>query len=115
MNLVTNASESIEGEGKVVVSSKNQHVKGPEFRDLGLATGDYVVITVSDNGSGIPEKDLEHIFEPFYTKKMMGRSGTGLGLAVVWNTVEDHGGKIYVESTGNGSTFDLYFPVCGIC
>ena len=66
---------------------------------------------VSDTGIGISKKDLERIFEPFYTKKVMGRSGTGLGLAVVWSTVKDHKGYIDVQSTeGKGSTFTLYFP-----
>ncbi len=55
--------------------------------------------------------DRERIFEPFYTKKMMGRSGTGLGLAVVWNTVQDHNGHIHVISNESGTTFELYFPV----
>jgi CheY-like chemotaxis protein len=67
---------------------------------------------VSDTGEGIHEADLKRIFEPFYTKKVMGRSGTGLGLAVVWGTVKDHNGYINVQSEiGKGSIFTLYFPV----
>jgi two-component system cell cycle sensor histidine kinase/response regulator CckA len=54
--------------------------------------GEYVALTVSDTGKGIPATELKNIFEPFYTKKSMGRSGTGLGLAIVWGTVQDHGG-----------------------
>jgi CheY-like chemotaxis protein len=60
----------------------------------------------------MPPEDLDKIFEPFYTKKVMGRSGTGLGMAVVWGTVKDHDGYIDVQSTeGKGTTFTLYFPV----
>jgi CheY-like chemotaxis protein len=73
--------------------------------------GDYVVLIVSDNGMGISSRDIEKIFEPFYTKKVMGRSGTGLGLAVVWGTVKDHNGYIDVKSEdGKGSTFTIYLP-----
>lgn len=61
---------------------------------------------------GIPKEDLAKIFEPFYTKKVMGRSGTGLGMSVVWGTVQDHQGYIDVESTTErGTTFKLYFPI----
>jgi len=59
----------------------------------------------------LPHKDIGKIFEPFYTKKVMGRSGTGLGLAVVWGTVKDHDGYIDVQSEeGKGSVFTIYFP-----
>jgi hypothetical protein len=68
-------------------------------------------LAVSDDGSGISSGDLERIFEPFYTKKVMGRSGTGLGLAVVWNVVQDHKGYMDVTTGKNGTTFELYFPI----
>ena len=72
-----------------------------------------MVLKISDTGEGIPASDLKRIFEPFYTKKVMGRgSGTGLGLAVVWGTVKDHLGYVLVESKeGEGTAFTLYFPV----
>ena len=71
-----------------------------------------MVLTVSDTGIGISPADRERIFEPFYSKKVMGRSGTGLGMAVVWGTVRDHKGHIDLQSEeGRGTTFRLYFPV----
>ena len=69
------------------------------------------MLTISDNGHGISSRDLEKIFEPFYTKKEMGRSGTGLGLTVVWNTVQDHDGYINVRSGEKGTIFELFFPI----
>ena len=111
MNLVSNASEAIEGNGNVTISTVNRYVDRPLKGYDDVNTGEYVVLSVSDNGSGISSDDLERIFEPFYTKKIMGRSGTGLGLAVVWNTVQDHKGYIDVTSDENGTTFELYFPI----
>jgi two-component system, cell cycle sensor histidine kinase and response regulator CckA len=67
---------------------------------------------VADTGVGIAAQDLERIFEPFYTNKKMGRSGSGLGMAVVWGTVKDHSGYIDARSVqGEGTVFDLYFPI----
>ena len=111
MNLVSNAAEAIEGSGNVTITTTNRYVDRPlrGYDDVNI--GEYVVLAVSDDGSGISSDDLERIFEPFYTKKVLGRSGTGLGLAVVWNTVQDDKGYIDVTSGENGTTFELYFPI----
>ena len=111
MNLVINASEAIEGSGIVAISTTNQYLDEPLKGYGDVRVGEYAVLTVSDDGSGISPGDLERIFEPFYSKKVMGRSGTGLGLAVVWNTVQDHDGYIHVRSGNKGTVFELYFPV----
>ncbi len=110
MNLLTNAMESIDTVGSVIISSSNQQVEEKQAIEKGMQAGEYVVLKVTDTGSGISPQDLEHIFEPFYTKKVMGRSGTGLGLAVVWNSMQDHGGITLVESSSKGTSFHLYFP-----
>jgi CheY-like chemotaxis protein len=111
MNLVSNASEAIEGGGNVTISTMNRYLDRPQRGYDNVNIGEYVVLSVSDDGSGISSDDLERIFEPFYTKKAMGRSGTGLGLAMVWNTTQDHKGYIDVTSDGNGTKFELYFPI----
>ena len=111
MNLLTNAAEAVAGAGEVVISTSNQQIDASEEVLVDMDSGNYLVIEVKDNGLGIDSKDLEHIFEPFYTKKKMGRSGTGLGLSVVWNTVQDHDGRIFVESNDKGTCFKLYFRV----
>ena len=111
-NLISNASEAMTKGGTLTIKTTNQYLDKPLSGYDEIHAGDYVVLSVSDTGEGISEKDLKRIFEPFYTKKIMGRSGTGLGLAVVWGTVKDHNGYINVQSEeGKGSTFTLYFPV----
>ncbi len=111
-NLISNASESMAKGGIVTIKTINQYLDKPIHGYDQIHEGDYVILTVTDTGEGIPSVDLQRIFEPFYTKKVMGRSGTGLGLAVVWGTVKDHQGYINVQSQeGKGSTFTLYFPV----
>jgi CheY-like chemotaxis protein len=111
MNLMSNASEAIEGNGNVTISTMNRYIDRPLRGYDDVKIGEYAVLSVSDVGSGISSEDLEKIFEPFYTKKVMGRSGTGLGLAVVWNVMQDHQGYIDVKSDKNGTTFELYFPI----
>ena len=110
MNLIANATEAIEGSGTVTISTTNQYLDEPLKGYEDMRIGEYTVLKISDDGSGISPEDLERIFEPFYTKKMMGRSGTGLGLAVVWNSMQDHNGYINVRSSEKGTAFELYFP-----
>jgi len=111
MNLVSNAIEAIGEVGKISISTKNRYIDRSISGYQDVVKGDYVVLTISDTGIGISSEDLERIFEPFYTKKKMGKSGTGLGMAVVWGTVKDHKGYIDVQSTnGEGTTFTLLFP-----
>jgi len=112
MNLLNNAVEAIGIKGGVCVTTENRYLDQPVRGYDTILEGDYVVLTVSDTGKGISSEDIGKIFEPFYSKKIMGRSGTGLGLAVVWGTVKDHKGYIdVVSSEGNGTTLSLYFPV----
>jgi CheY-like chemotaxis protein len=111
-NLASNASEAMPEGGVLTIKTANHYLDKPIYGYDEIREGDYVVLSVSDTGEGIRAADLKRIFEPFYTKKIMGRSGTGLGLAVVWGTVKDHNGYINVQSVeGKGSTFTLYFPV----
>ena len=112
MNLVSNAAEASPDGGRIIISTKNQYVDQIIRGYDEVKEGDYVVLTVADEGIGISAEDKEKIFEPFYSKKVMGRSGTGLGMAVVWGSVKDHKGYINVVSTvGKGTEFKLYFPV----
>jgi len=112
MNLVSNAAEAMPDGGKIVISTENRYLDQPIEGYDEIEAGDYVLLQVSDTGIGIRAEDKERIFEPFYTKKVMGRSGTGLGMAVVWGTVKDHKGYIDLQSReGRGTTFTLYFPV----
>jgi two-component system, cell cycle sensor histidine kinase and response regulator CckA len=112
MNLISNAAEALPDGGRIILSTKNQYLDLPIKSYDDIAKGDYVVLSISDNGIGISQNDINRIFEPFFTKKIMGRSGTGLGMSVVWGTVKDHKGYIDVESSeGKGSVFRLFFPV----
>ncbi len=98
LNLVLNAFEATSEGGTVRASTR----RGEEE--------DIVVLAVSDDGCGIDAADLEHIFEPFYSKKKLGRSGSGLGLAVVWGVVQDLGGSVDVTSTPQRTRFTIALP-----
>jgi len=111
LNLIGNAIEALQENGVVRISTENCHFNHPMRHTKAQAQGDeYVKLIVADNGPGIDEKDIDHIFNPFYSTKIMGKSGTGLGLSVVWNIVQDHGGWIEVKDNGPGAVFEIYLP-----
>ena len=112
MNLLINSFEAIEGKGTIVVETENREVAAPLQGYDTTLPGKYVVLTISDNGMGIARENLNRIFEPFYSSKVLGRSGTGLGMTVVWGTVKDHGGSLDVQSSpGNGTAISVFLPV----
>ncbi len=111
MNLVSNAAEAMSNGGIINISTEPRSIDSQLKGYESIERGDYAVLIVSDTGVGISPTDMEKIFEPFYTKKVMGRSGTGLGMAVVWGTVKDHRGYVDIQSdVGKGTTVTLYFP-----
>jgi signal transduction histidine kinase/ActR/RegA family two-component response regulator len=112
MNLVFNAIEAISGAGRVRIATANRYLDGPIEGYDTVNEGEYVVLIVEDTGTGISDEDMERIFEPFYTKKKMGRSGTGLGMSVVWGTVKDHNGHININRMKeHGTRVALFFPI----
>jgi PAS domain S-box-containing protein len=112
MNLISNAAEAQPDGGTIRISTANRHLDKPVKGYDRVHPGDYIVLCVEDQGMGIEPEEIKRIFEPFFTKKVMGRSGTGLGMAVVWGTVQDHDAYIdVVSSKDSGTRFDLYFPV----
>jgi signal transduction histidine kinase/ActR/RegA family two-component response regulator len=112
MNLVSNAAEAMPHGGKIVIVTENRRMPPTKSSPGDIQEGLYSVLSVSDTGIGIAQEDLKRIFEPFYSKKKMGRSGTGLGMAVVWGTIKDHNGHIEVESVERqGTRFTLFFPI----
>jgi len=111
MNLVINAHEAISPPGDLLVQTQLVHLAEPFAGYQTVEPGRYARLRVEDNGHGISPGKLGRIFEPFFTEKQMGTSGSGLGLAVVYGVMQDLGGRIDVRSTkGEGSCFDLYFP-----
>jgi len=111
INLVVNARDAMEKGGKVQLSLQRQVIDPwPDQAPLKPAPGEYVALSVRDQGIGMPPEIQSHLFEPFYTTKSKGR-GTGLGLSTVYGIVQQLDGGIQVESSpGAGSTFTLYFP-----
>ena len=112
MNLVINGVEETaqKESGHVIISTANIYIDDALTGTSDLPAGEYVMLSVSDNGSGIPGEYHKKIFDPFFTKKEMGKSGTGLGLTVVRNTVRDHQGDVRVLSDEKGTRFELFFP-----
>ena len=112
VNLIVNARDAMDGAGEVVLRTRNIHVDELFIaeRQEEVLPGDYVLLTVDDNGMGIEANSLQKIFDPFYTTKAVGK-GTGLGLSMVQGFVKQSGGALRVTSqTGKGTSFELYFP-----
>ncbi|MBJ6727589.1 PAS domain S-box protein [Geomesophilobacter sediminis] len=110
-NLCVNARDAISGVGKVDIKTENFTIDNTGWDErTDVSPGEYVVLSVSDNGCGIPKEAIAHIFEPFYTTKEVGK-GTGLGLATVYGIVKQNGGQIKVYSEpGQGTIFRIYLP-----
>jgi CheY-like chemotaxis protein len=112
MNLIINAMDAMPGVGELRIKLDHGYVDRLIGGFDNLVAGDYIIFTVSDTGMGIDKKDMKHIFEPFYSKKKMGRSGSGLGLSIVYGIVKDHNGYIDVKSkVDKGSDFVVYLPL----
>lgn len=115
MNLAANARDAMPHGGHLRIETANVYVDEDDFHDKPtvMPTGRYALITVCDDGSGIPREDLPHIFEPFYTTKPSGK-GTGLGLATVYGIVKQNKGFVWVDSEqGSGTMFKIYLPCVG--
>jgi signal transduction histidine kinase len=112
MNLLINACEANLTAGAVTISTRDRYIDRPLDAYERIGEGEYAVLSVSDTGVGIEAADLKNIFEPFFTKKKLGRSGTGLGMTLIWSTIKDHGGFIDIRTEeGAGTTVDIFFPV----
>jgi CheY-like chemotaxis protein len=112
MNLVINALDAMPHGGKLKIRTECQYVEKLIGGYDNIEKGRFAILTVSDTGIGIDKKDYKRIFEPFYTKKEMGRSGSGLGLAIVYGVIKDHNGYIDIQSElDKGSYFVVYLPI----
>jgi PAS domain S-box-containing protein len=111
LNLGVNARDSMEGRGILTVGTRNTVVDAAYVQAHPFAhTGEFVVLSVADTGSGISPEILQHIFEPFFTTKPVG-GGTGLGLSIVYGAAHQAGGWITVQSDpGEGALFEVYLP-----
>jgi PAS domain S-box-containing protein len=112
LNLAINAIDAMPDGGRLVIETENALFDNPGRNAyLGAQTGEYVLLRVSDTGSGMDKEIQNHIFEPFFSTKEPGR-GTGLGLSVVFGTVQAHGGCITCQSNpGNGTSFEICLPI----
>ncbi len=110
MNLVINGYEAAPEGGTVRLSTFNLEITASAEDHQYVNPGEYVAFEVEDSGPGVSAESMAHIFEPFYSKKQLGKSGTGLGLSIVWNTAQDHDGSVTVSNGDRGAIFRLLLP-----
>jgi signal transduction histidine kinase len=109
LNLAVNARDAMDGEGQLAIAVENVSLRSGDVGELG--DGDYVRISVSDTGSGMPPEVLERVFEPFFTTKPVGK-GTGLGLDICWRIVaQRHHGDLRFTSTPGDTRFQVLLPL----
>jgi PAS domain S-box-containing protein len=115
MNLATNARDAMSSGGTLAIEAGRVRLEaGSPILNHSASPGDYAMITVRDTGTGMSEETRRRLFEPFFTTKPVG-AGTGLGMAMVYGLVKQHGGVVAVESVlGRGTTVLLYFPVAAV-
>ncbi|MEM9359615.1 MAG: ATP-binding protein [Pseudomonadota bacterium] len=111
VNLAVNARDAMPDGGRLTIKTRNiGERESRRLADVGVVLGQYVLIEVTDTGSGMPEDVMQKIFEPFFTTKDVGK-GTGLGLSTVYGIIKQTGGYIFVDSElGQGTTFRVYLP-----
>jgi len=108
MNLIINARDAMPEGGVIEVASENRSVEGSGT--LGLSLGDYVVVTVADEGTGIAADMIDRVLEPFFTTKEVGK-GTGLGLSMAYGFAKQSGGALHIESeVGRGTRIEIWLP-----
>ena len=109
--IITNAIEAMESDGRVAISAEkisiDESTTDPKLMEL--APGEYVMIKIKDNGKGMDQRTMEHIFDPFFSTKFTGR---GLSMAAAYGIVKNHAGEINIESqVGEGTTVTIYLPL----
>ena len=110
LNLVLNARDALRDNGRIIISTSNRELKAGRSRDTNIPPGEYVCLSVKDNGTGMDAETQRHLFEPFFTTKAEGK-GTGLGLALVYGIVQESGGFVNCHSAVlAGSTFEILLP-----
>jgi len=110
MNLLINAMEAAGEDGRVEIGTSAQTLETPLAGYETIPAGDYLRLRIRNSGNGIDPESIGRIFEPFFSKKVMGASGSGLGLATCWTIIHDHGGYFDLQSDHSGSVFDVYLP-----
>lgn len=111
INLLTNAAEAMPQGGTITIMSQICYLDKENNPKQNMKAGHYIKLVVADNGVGMCNQEVQKIFDPFYSRKKMSYSGTGLGMTIVWSTTKDHKGHIDIQSAkGKGTAITIYYP-----